>query len=122
MLQQLLWLEILLKASVGLSLLLAPRTLAKMLGLPSADEPFWPRLLGGTLIGLATAILVELRLQPGRSLGLTGIVAINLCVAVVLGGLVILGKAGSTRRGRASVGLAAVVLTLIALVAIVSAL
>lgn len=122
MVQQLLWLEVLANLGVGLVLLIAPRTVAKLLGLPPAGEPFWPRVLASVLIGIATAAAIELHLQPGKALGLTGIVAINLTVAVVLGGLLILGKGSPTKRGRISIGMAAALLTLIALIAIVSAL
>lgn len=120
--QQLLWLEVLAKLGVGLVLLIAPRTVAKVLGLPPAGEPFWPRALGSVLIGIAAAAAIELHVQPGRALGLTGIVVVNLTMAAVLGGLLILGKASPTKRGRISIGLAAAALTLIALIGIVSAL
>jgi hypothetical protein len=122
MLHQLLWIEIVAKLGVGLLALLAPRTLVKVLGLPAADEPFWLRLLGATLIGLAVAMVVELRFMPGHGLGLAGIAAIDLTVASILGALLILGRAGQSRRGRGLLAATAFLLTLISLVAIVSAL
>lgn len=117
---QILWLEIVLKLGIGLILLAAPRTLAKVLGLPVAEDAFWPRLVGAMLIGLAAAMIVELRLQPGHALGLSGIAAIDLAVGATLWAMLILGRAGSTKRGRLAIGTAAFVLTLLALVSIVS--
>ena len=55
MFHQLLWIEILSKGAVGVLLLVAPRILARALGLPPAAEPFWPRCFGGVLAGLAVA-------------------------------------------------------------------
>lgn len=120
MLQQLQWIEIILKAAPGLTLLAAPRTAALLLGLPAADEPFWPRLCGALLAGLAIATAIESRWLPGTSIGLAGHAAINLAVAAVLGGLLILGRAGTTKRGRLLLAIAAAVLGLLELVEIVS--
>jgi hypothetical protein len=122
MVQQLLWIDLVAKLGIGVAALIVPRLLARLVGLPAADDPFWLRLLGGVLIGLAAAIVVELRYLPGKGLGLAGIAAIDLTVAAVLGALLILDRAGTTRRGRFVAGASAAVLTLIALVAIVSGL
>lgn len=114
--------EILLKLACAAGLIVAPRTLARLLGLPSADEPFWARLLGATLFGLAAAMVVELRFAPGHGLGIGGIVAINLAAATMLGALLILGRAGTTKRGRLVLWLTALMLALLGLVGIVSGL
>jgi hypothetical protein len=117
--EQLLWIEACLKLAGGLALTVAPRTLARLLGLPSADQPFWPRLLGALLIGLAAASLLEARMQGG--LGLAGSIAINLAGAAMIGALLILGRAGNTRRGRLLLWLIAGALVVLGLVEIAHA-
>ena len=117
--EQLLWIEACLKLAGGLALTVAPRTLARLLGLPSADQPFWPRLLGALLIGLAAASLLEARMQGG--LGLAGSIAVNLAGAAMIGALLILGRAGNTRRGRLLLWLIAGALIVLGLVEIAHA-
>ena len=116
MAKDLLWLEILLKLVSGTVLLLFPRTLARLLGLPPVAETFWPRLLGGVLLGLAAATFLEGRLAATNGLGLAGHVALNLAAALTLLSLLVVGRAGPARRGRILVGLAAAALTALALV------
>lgn len=100
MVHQLLWIEILLKGTVGLLLILAPRLLARGLGLPPADQPFWPRVLGAVLIGIAVAAFLEVKLKGANGLGLAGAVAVNLAGTAIIGSLLILGQVGCPRRGR----------------------
>ena len=90
MAQQFLWIEACLKLAGGLALVTAPRVLAQLLGLPSADDRFWPRLLGAVLIGLAAASLIESRSPGAGGLGLAGSIAINLAGAAMIGALLIL--------------------------------
>ena len=116
MTRDLLSLELMLKAVIGAVLLLFPRSMARAFGLPAVAETFWPRLLGGMLIGLAVATLLESRLAASSGLGLAGHVALNLVAALTLLGLLIMGKAGASRKGRAVAGLAAIALTVLALV------
>lgn len=114
--EQLLWIEACLKLGSGLALVVAPRTLARLLGLPSADQPFWPRLLGALLIGLGAASLLEVRMQGG--LGLAGSIAVNLASAAMLSALLVLGRAGKTKRGRLLLSLTAAALIILSLVEI----
>jgi hypothetical protein len=116
MARDLLWLEMVLKAASGVLLVLFPRTLARLLGLPPVTETFWPRLLGALLAGLAAATLLEGQLAARNGLGLAGHVALNLTAALALLGLAVTGRAGVTRRGRILVGLAIAGLTVLALV------
>lgn len=122
MLQWLHLIGIAMKLGVGLPLLFAPRTLARVLGLPKVDEAFWPRMLGVTLIGLSVATVIEAHVMPGRGLGVAGSVGLDLTVAAGLGGLLILGRAGTTKRGRAVLWMAVAALLLLGLVGIVSVL
>ena len=114
MLQKLLWCEVGLKGGVGLLLVLAPVRLAALLGLPSATAAFWPRLLGGLLLGLTAAMLVQGLFPNVRTLTPAGLIAINVTTGIVLAGLLMLAKAATTRRGRLL--LWALVLALAALV------
>ena len=59
--QQLLWLETLLKLIPGLLLALAPLTTLRILGLPRPDTGFWPRLCGALLVGIAGALFSRAR-------------------------------------------------------------
>lgn len=113
--------EIAMKLASGLLLIAAPRSLARVLGLAPASEPFWPRLLGATLIGLSLASLLEAQYLPGKSLGLLGSTTINLSVAVGLGALLILGRAAPSKRGRSILWLITACLTILGLVEIVAA-
>lgn len=121
MAQQLLWIEACLKLVGGLALVTAPRGLARLLGLPSADDRFWPRLLGGVLIGLAAASLIEGRNPGAGGLGLAGSIAVNLAGAAVIGALLILHRAGNTKRGRLLLCLVVALLVLLSLVEIAHA-
>jgi len=101
MAQDLLLVEIALKGLSGALLLLFPRSLARVLGLPPVGETFWPRLLGALLVSLAIATLLEVQLASKTGIGLAGLVAVNLTGVLALVGLLIMGRAGGTRRGRA---------------------
>ena len=121
MLLQLLWLDIILKFAVGLALLATPRSLIRLLGLPNAEDPFWPRLLGGTLVGIAVAMVLDGQYVPGRGIGVYGGAAINLSAAAALGCMLILGRAGTAKRGRGLLWLTAFFLAMMSLLTIVAA-
>ena len=85
-----------------------------------SEGHLWPRLVGACLIGLAAASAVEGQYAPGKALGLLGSATINLVIAAVIGGLLILGKGSPLRRGRAALGGSVALLMLVALIEIVS--
>lgn len=97
--QQLLWLETLLKLAGGIVLLLAPLTVIKILGLPPSPGGFWPRLVGALLIGLAAAIFIEGAWAGSRGLGLAGLVILNLIGAAIVALAALFGGGSPTRRG-----------------------
>lgn len=97
--QQLLWLETLLKLAGGMVLVLAPLTTIKMLGLPQAASAFWPRLLGAVLIGIAAAAFIEGAWDGSRGLGLAGLILINILGAATIALTALLGGGAQTRRG-----------------------
>lgn len=98
--QQLLWIETLLKLSGGLVLVLAPLTAIKVLGLPAAETGFWPRLLGAVLIGLGAAVFLEGRFGGlSRGLGIAGCLLVNMIAVTVIVSQLVLMKSPPTRRG-----------------------
>lgn len=97
--QQLLWLETLLKLAGGVLLLLAPLTTIRALGLPASATGFWPRVVGALLVGMAVATYIEGAWTGSRGLGLAGLVVINLTGAAVIALAALLGHAAPTRRG-----------------------
>lgn len=99
--QQLLWIETLLKFSGGLVLVLAPLTAIRLLGLPGTDSGFWPRLLGAVLIGLAAAIFFEGRFGGSpRGLGIAGCFMVNVAAVTMLVTHMVLSRSVQTRRGQ----------------------
>ncbi len=100
MAQQLLWIETLLRFTAGVILLILPLVAARVLGLPLPQATLWPRLIGGLMIGMAGATLLEGSLGS-RGLGLGGLVIINLATAATLAALLVLERASQTKRGRA---------------------
>lgn len=125
MADQLLWLETLLKGGIGLIMLLAPITTAKLAGLPHGNSAFWPRLFGAALLGIAAAFAFEGYTRFNTSitaggLGLGGAVLINLVTILCLIGSIIF-KGASTRRGRLLIWSMCLLLTFLMLFEIANA-
>ena len=99
--QQILWFELLLKGAAGLLLILVPLTSIRSAGLDRPGTGFWPRLVGGILLGLAAAVYVTLSYPEARgALGAAGLVPVNLAAAAMMIAPLIMGTAAPTRRGR----------------------
>lgn len=118
---QLLWLETLLKIGSGLALVLAPVTLIRILGLPPAGAGLWPRLLGALLIGCGAAAYIEGAWTGSRGLGLAGLVIINFISSGTLAAAAMLGGGAATRRGSFALWALVVFLFVLALVEIAHA-
>ncbi len=116
--QQLLYVEMLLKLAGGIVLVLLPLTTSRILGLPKPQKGLWHRLLGGVLFGLAGAIYLEGRLPGSSGLGLAGLVVINLAGAAVIVSSLVLGLGATTARGRLVLALTGLCLFILALVEI----
>lgn len=97
--QQILFIEFVLKLSGGLVLTIAPLTAAKVFGLPVANSGFWPRLLGAVLIGLAGAIWLQSDVPNTDGIAAGGLLIINLVSAIVLMSLLVMDAASRTKRG-----------------------
>ena len=71
---------------VGVVLLAFRPSLAEALGIPQAEQSFYPTILGALLFGIGLALLLECGGRPKGlvGLGLGGAVAINLCVGIAL--------------------------------------
>lgn len=100
--QQLLWIETLLKFAAGVVLVVMPGSTIKLLGLPRTDNGFWPRLLGAVLIGLAGALFLEGSSPGSGGLGLSGCLIINFCAVSIMVALLALDAGPPARRGRAA--------------------
>ena len=71
---------------LGLVLLLYPLGLDELLGLPQSISNFYPTILGGVILGIGIALLVE-RFgfnQNIRGLGIAGAIVINYCGGITL--------------------------------------
>jgi hypothetical protein len=69
---------------LGLPLIVYPTGVAHLLGIPFADQGFYPVILGALLLGIGIALLVERFSTRIRGLGLGGAMSINLTFGVVL--------------------------------------
>jgi hypothetical protein len=97
MAQQLFWFETLLKFISGVLLLVAPVSLARLMGLPHGQVGFWARILGLTLIGLAGAIYIEASQPSSRGLGFAGLAVINVSAIIAFFALIMTGQVKTWR-------------------------
>jgi len=116
--QQLLWIETLLKFFPGLMLMLAPMATLRVLGLPRSDDGFWPRICGALLIGIAAALFLE-GTSSGHGLGLAGVVIVNACGAALLTIMLVAERGPSSMRGRGAVWLTICVLVTLGVLEII---
>ena len=87
--------------ALGAALIFFPRGLVRWLGVPEVESAFYPSVLGGVLVGIGVALLLERfggRAAAG-GLGLAGAVAINLCGGIVLAGWLIFAELELPVRG-----------------------
>jgi hypothetical protein len=98
----LLTVDAIINLALGGILLVFPRSIVALLGVPDAASAFYPSILGAVLIGIGIALLVESkRTSPDAvGLGLAGAIAINLCGGVVLGLWLVFGGLDLPARGQ----------------------
>lgn len=100
MLDQILWLDVLLKLSCGIPLVLVPLASFKAAGLPAAGSMLAVRMLGAAMIGIASAIMLEGMVHRTTGLGPGGAFLVNLTGALVLGLVLVSGKTELVLRAR----------------------
>ena len=87
---------------LGAFLLASPRSFFDALGLPWTGRSLYATILGGVLVGIGIALMLESRQAEGPvGLGLGGAVAINLTAGLVIAGWLLLsGADGVSSVGR----------------------
>jgi hypothetical protein len=72
--------------SLGGLLIWYPTSLVEVMGLPTHSPRLFSRILGGVLVGIGIALILEDRRKGdvANGLGLGGAIAINLCGATAL--------------------------------------
>jgi len=113
--EQLLWLETLIKGAIGVALLLSPKVLIRLFALPDSQSAFWPRLTGALLIGLATVIFMSGAKLIPDGIGLAGLAILNFCAATILFSAYWAPNPTARRRGTSLLGLMALGLALLAI-------
>jgi len=109
--QQILWVEIAIKAVIGSVLLLVPLIALRLSGIQKPDTGFWPRLTGALVLAIAASTWMGLAYPQARgSIGPAALVAINLISGATLLAALVMGAAAPTRRGKLIVAAGAVVL------------
>lgn len=83
--------------SLGVLLIIFPRSLVAAIGIPAAAPAFYPSILGAVLFGIGIALLIDRK--NGVGLGLGGAICINLCAGTVLGIWLVFGNLQLPFRG-----------------------
>lgn len=117
--QQVLWIETILKGTAGVLLFLLPGLVCRVFGLPHGANVFWARITGALLVGIGAAVYVDGAWPAARGLGLGGLAALNLTAAALVLSLSTLGRAAETARGTVALVVLAVALVLLALIEVV---
>ncbi|MGD8603347.1 MAG: hypothetical protein PVF49_02125 [Anaerolineales bacterium] len=98
---RLLVLDALINLLLGGLLVWYPASLVTAFGLPSLGSRFFAMILGGVLVGIGIALLLEYRRGQDDlvGLGLGGAIAINLCGAIALAAALSLAELSLTSLG-----------------------
>jgi hypothetical protein len=120
--QQILWAEIILKGLLGAVLFVAPQAASVVFGMQRPVTGFWPRLLGGVVLGIAAGVWIGLKFPNAHGvIGPAGLIPINLFAAAALVAPLILGTAAPSRRGKAVIAACTIVLLALAFLEIAHA-
>lgn len=99
--QQLLWIEVVVKGTLGLALLLTPLVLLTLAGIQKPDSGFWPRVAGAFMLAIAASVWIGMQYPDARgSVGPAALVVINLMMTTLLVATLVLGIAAPARRGK----------------------
>ena len=85
MIHTLLLVDAVINLVLGLSLILYPPALIRLLGIPDIRPGFYARVLGGVLFGIGLALSIE-AFAGVDGLGIAGAAAINLCGGAAVAG------------------------------------
>lgn len=100
---RLLMIDAIINLALGVLLVLFPSGVVGLLGIPPAESGFYPNILGGVLLGIGIALLLQY-FGSGRGmsgLGLAGAISINLCAGLVLAAWLVWGGLAIPARGHA---------------------
>ena len=88
---------------VGCLLVLYPTGLGELIGIPLAENPFYPVVLGAVLFGIGIALLIERSRKTSEfvGLGIGGAISINLCAGLALIIFLVFGDLNIPLRGYA---------------------
>ncbi|MEE9588415.1 MAG: hypothetical protein V3V97_10370 [Hyphomicrobiaceae bacterium] len=100
MVDQLLWIDALVKFSFGVLLTVIPRLPIAAFGLAKTNQMLYPRIIGALLIGISFALIFEGAGKNSTGLGLKGAATINLAVAILISALLLFTEPAPARRGR----------------------
>lgn len=86
---------------LGIPLMLAPRTIIAVLGLPLPFSGFYPGILGAVMTGIGIALLIQATTERSSitGLGLEGAICLNLFGAGALAGWLLFGNLNMPLRG-----------------------
>ena len=87
--------------ALGVVLAVFPKGFARLVGIPISSSPFYASILGGVLIGIGLALLLQ-RFRgrsQGMGLGMEGAIVINFCGAGVLVAWLVAGGLSLPTRG-----------------------
>ena len=84
---------------LGVLLVVFNPKMIHLLGVPPAEQSFYPTILGAVLIGIALVIECFRRPEGLAGLGLGGAIAINLCGGLMLAIWLISGRLNLPLRG-----------------------
>ena len=99
--EQILSIAAVIYGGLGGVLIVAPKPLIALLGLPKTNEYFYVRLLGSGLVGTAIALVMEGAMADSIGLAVPGLIAVTISVVAITFCLLILTKVTEARRGRA---------------------
>jgi hypothetical protein len=83
---------------LGVLLIIFPKNLVSVLGIPNSDSAFYPGILGAVLFGIGIALLIE-RFRGSEGLGLLGAISINLSGGGILAFWLLSGRLMLPLRG-----------------------
>jgi hypothetical protein len=95
----LLTVDALINLVLGVLLVAFPAGLVSALGVPPAEDAFYPSILGAVLVGIGIALVIA-RARGSSGLGLAGAISINVSAGLVLAAWLLVGSLDIPLRGQ----------------------